>query len=103
LPIAPSADSTAYPPRSSAVPATSDAEAIAEARRLDERIEGLSSEIETVARQDAGCDRLMSVLGIGPIISSAMRSRTRCSVRPGARGQRFCRLERHLSGSQSSV
>src|SRR6202158_2935516 len=41
-------------------------------RRLDERIEGLSSEIEAVARQDAGCERLMSVPGIGPIISSAM-------------------------------
>jgi transposase len=41
-------------------------------RQLDERIEGLSSEIETVARQDAGCERLMSVPGIGPIISSAM-------------------------------
>src|SRR5476649_931513 len=41
-------------------------------RRLDERIEGLSSEIEAIARQDAGCERLMSVPGIGPIISSAM-------------------------------
>ena len=41
-------------------------------RRLDERIEGLSGEIETIARQDAGCERLMSVPGIGPIISSAM-------------------------------
>jgi transposase len=41
-------------------------------RRLDERIEGLSSEIESVARQDSGCERLMSVPGIGPIISSAM-------------------------------
>ena len=41
-------------------------------RRLDERIEGLSGEIEAVARQDAGCERLMSVPGIGPIISSAM-------------------------------
>src|SRR6476661_1263476 len=41
-------------------------------RRLDERIEGLSSEIEVIARQDAGCERLMSVPGIGPIISSAM-------------------------------
>ncbi len=40
--------------------------------RLDERIEGLSSEIETLAQQDAGCERLMSVPGIGPIISSAM-------------------------------
>jgi transposase len=41
-------------------------------RRLDERIEVLSSEIEAIARQDAGCERLMSVPGIGPIISSAM-------------------------------
>jgi transposase len=41
-------------------------------RRLDERIEGLSNEIEAVARQDAGCPRLMSIPGIGPIISSAM-------------------------------
>jgi transposase len=41
-------------------------------RRLDERIEGLSGEINAIARQDAGCERLMSVPGIGPIISSAM-------------------------------
>ena len=41
-------------------------------RRLDERIEGLSGEIEAIARQESGCERLMSVPGIGPIISSAM-------------------------------
>jgi transposase len=41
-------------------------------RRLDERIERLSSEIETLARQDQACARLMSVPGIGPIIASAM-------------------------------
>src|SRR6202030_319784 len=41
-------------------------------RRLDARIEGLSSEIETLARQDKACERLMTVPGIGPIISSAM-------------------------------
>ena len=41
-------------------------------RRLDERIETLSSQIEAIARQDSNCDRLMSVPGIGPIISSAM-------------------------------
>lgn len=41
-------------------------------RRLDERINGLSGEIEALARHDAGCERLMSVPGIGPIISSAM-------------------------------
>ena len=41
-------------------------------QRLDERIAGLSNEIETIARQDVGCERLMSVPGVGPIISSAM-------------------------------
>src|SRR5215468_9809208 len=41
-------------------------------RRLDARIEGLSSEIETLAHQDKACERLMTVPGIGPLISSAM-------------------------------
>jgi transposase len=40
-------------------------------RRLDERIQALSGEIEAIAHQDVGCGRLMSVPGIGPIISSA--------------------------------
>jgi transposase len=40
-------------------------------RRLDERVERLSAEIEALAGKDAGCERLMSVPGIGPIISSA--------------------------------
>ena len=40
-------------------------------RRLDERIQALSGEIEAIARHDLGCERLMSVPGIGPIISSA--------------------------------
>ena len=44
---------------------------VADWRRLDERIEGLSTEIEVLARKDTGCERLMSVPGIGPIISSA--------------------------------
>jgi transposase len=47
-------------------------ELMADWRRLDERIEGLSEEIEAVARQDPACERLMTVPGIGPIISSAM-------------------------------
>ena len=38
---------------------------------LDERIEGLSDEIEALAHQDTACERLMTVPGIGPIISSA--------------------------------
>ena len=41
-------------------------------RRLDERIEDISDEIEALARQDQACERLMTVPGIGPIISSAM-------------------------------
>jgi transposase len=41
-------------------------------RRLDERIEGLSTEIAALAYQDAACKRLMTVPGVGPIISSAM-------------------------------
>ena len=41
-------------------------------RRLDERIDHLSGEITAPARQDVGCERLMSVPGVGPIISSAM-------------------------------
>jgi len=41
-------------------------------RRLDERIEGLSNQIEDVAHEDPACERLMTVPGIGPIISSAM-------------------------------
>ena len=40
--------------------------------RLDERIEALSAEITALARQDVACARLMTVPGIGPIISSAM-------------------------------
>ena len=41
-------------------------------RHLDARIEDLSGEIESIARQDPHCERLMTVPGIGPIISSAM-------------------------------
>jgi transposase len=41
-------------------------------RRLDDRIKDLSDEIETLARRDVACERLKSVPGIGPIISTAM-------------------------------
>ena len=41
-------------------------------RRLDERIEGLSTDIKGLADQDPACERLMTVPGIGSIISSAM-------------------------------
>jgi transposase len=39
---------------------------------LDERIESLTGEIETISRREANCGRLMSVPGIGPMISTAM-------------------------------
>jgi len=41
-------------------------------RRLDERIEAVSTEIESLAENDGSCQRLMTVPGIGPIISSAV-------------------------------
>jgi transposase len=41
-------------------------------RRLDERIEAVSAEIENLSEKDAACQRLMTVPGIGPIISSAV-------------------------------
>jgi transposase len=41
-------------------------------RRLDERITALSAEIEALARQDDNSRRLMTVPGVGPIISSAV-------------------------------
>jgi len=40
-------------------------------RRLDERIHSVSLEIQLLAQQDPACERLMTVPGVGPIISSA--------------------------------
>jgi transposase len=41
-------------------------------RQLDARIADVSAEIEALAAQDEHCQRLMSVPGVGPIISSAV-------------------------------
>jgi transposase len=41
-------------------------------RRLDERIEVVSTQIEALAQQDDSSRRLMTVPGVGPIISSAV-------------------------------
>jgi len=41
-------------------------------RHLDQRIKAASSEIETIAKSNADCERLMTVPGIGPIVSTAM-------------------------------
>src|SRR5262249_7841569 len=41
-------------------------------RRLDERLQALSAEIESLSENYPACHRLMTVPGIGPIISSAV-------------------------------
>jgi transposase len=41
-------------------------------RRLDERIEAVTSEIEGLAKNTGACGNLMTIPGIGPIISSAV-------------------------------
>jgi transposase len=41
-------------------------------RYLDGRINALSSEIKTIAKRNTECRRLMTVPGVGPIISTAM-------------------------------
>jgi transposase len=41
-------------------------------RRLDDRIAIVSAEIEALVEEDDACQRLMTVPGIGPIISSAV-------------------------------
>jgi transposase len=44
---------------------------VADWRRLDQRIDDVSLQIEALAKADAACERLMTVPGVGPIISSA--------------------------------
>ena len=39
---------------------------------LDERIETLTAEIESISKSEANCQRLMSIPGIGPMISTVM-------------------------------
>lgn len=64
-------------------------------RRLDQRIENVTAEIEGLAYRDEGGRRLMTVPGIGPIIASATvaaigngaalaRARLCCLARAGA-------------------
>ncbi len=43
-------------------------------RHLDERLAAITAEIETIAKADDACRRLMPVPGIGPVIASAMVS-----------------------------
>ena len=39
---------------------------------LDKRINNIASEIEIISKREDNCQRLMSVPGIGPMISTAM-------------------------------
>ena len=45
-----------------------------ELRRLDERVDEVTAEIEALAKADDTCQRMMTVPGIGPLIASAMVS-----------------------------
>ncbi len=46
----------------------------ADLRHFNERLEAVTAEIETRAKADEACQRMMTVPGIGPIIASAMVS-----------------------------
>ena len=62
---------------------------VADWRHLDQRIDNVSLQIEALAKQDASCERLMTVPGVGPIISSA----TVAAIGTGdvfAKGRDFC-------------
>jgi transposase len=63
-------------------------------RQLDERIEGLSTDIKGLADQDPACERLMTVPGIGPIISHqsvpSPMSSPQASQRPSTSWKRCC-------------
>jgi transposase len=48
---------------------------------LDKRIEMTTSEIKEVSESEPGCQRLMTIPGIGPLISTAKRP-SRASVGP---------------------
>jgi transposase len=68
-------------------------------RYLDARIATVSNEIEALSEQDDGAKRLMTVPGIGPIISTA----TVAAIGSGdvfSKGQRFRRLARSRATSQ---
>ena len=40
-------------------------------KRLDSEIEDISEEIDRIARQDAACQRLQQIPGVGPLVSTA--------------------------------
>jgi transposase len=62
---------------------------IEDRRRVDERIADVSAEIEALAAQDEHCQRLMSVPGVGSIISSAVVA----AIGTGAGFKRRCHIK----------
>jgi len=48
------------------------AELYAEIRTIDERIEPIQAEIESIARQNEACQRLQTIPGIGPLSATAL-------------------------------
>ena len=79
-------------------------------RQLDERIEPVTDEIETLAKSDSSCRRVMTVPGIGPIISMrwlqrsavAQHSQEAGIFRPGSGSfLSRCRLETEPSSGAS--
>ena len=72
-------------------------------RWLDQRIDGLSGKIEALARLDQACLRLMTVPGIGPIISSAMVAANGHWRRILQRPRRRVVVEDHLGSSGRSA
>ncbi len=51
------------------------AELSGDLRHLDERLDQVTDEIETLSKSDSGCRRLMTVPGIGPLMVHSARSR----------------------------
>jgi transposase len=78
-------------------------------RQLDERIEPVTDEIEILAKSDSSCRRVMTVSGIGPIISSAMVAAIGSGAafaedgifRPGLGSSLRCRPETEPSSGES--
>jgi hypothetical protein len=62
-------------------------------RQLDERIEAVTDEIKTLTKSDDSCRRVMTVPGIGPIVSSAMVAAIGSGAAFG-RGRDFFGLDR---------
>jgi transposase len=54
-------------------------------KQLDADVERVSAEIDTIAEQDAACQRLRHIPGIGPLVSTATVAPS-ATVLPSARG-----------------